>query len=100
MGSVVKITICFRSFKYNMKSFTLASIVFTLSVCLNLVAPYPDYVEDTEDNNGEDYRISPISTGVDYGDYLYTQKHYNEDKKRRLKKMKMWRKNKKNIKSF
>merc|ERR1712215_52073 len=121
MGSVVKLQSVksFRSFKYNMKSITLASIVFTLSFCLNLVAgknlPYKGSpsagakttlgeVEDTEDNNGEDYRISPISTGVDYGDYRYTQKHYLEDKKRRMKKMKMkmkmWRKNKKNIKSF
>merc|ERR1712215_122475 len=116
MGSVVKLQSVksFRSFKYNMKSITLASIVFTLSFCLNLVAgknlPYKGSpsagakttlgeVEDTEDNN-EDYRISPISTGVDYGDYSYTQKHYLKDKKRRLKKMKMWRKNKKNIKSF
>merc|ERR1712236_169117 len=121
----------FRSFKYNMKSITLASIVFTLSFFLNLVAGKNLPLEDTEDNNekigavrekigavgekigalgekigavfekiGEDYRISPISTGVDYGDYPYTQKHYNEDKKRRMKKMKMWRKNKKNIKSF
>merc|ERR1712215_128709 len=51
-----------------MKSITLASIVFTLSFCLNLVAgknvpykgspsagtdTYPQEVEDTEDNNGE-----------------------------------------------
>jgi len=38
-----------------MKSITLASIVFTLSVCLNLVAgtkPYLGDVEDTEDNKG------------------------------------------------
>merc|ERR1712215_121263 len=70
MGSVVKLQSVksFRSFKYNMKSITLASIVFTLSFCLNLVAgknlPYKGSpsagfktdlgeVEDTEDNNGE-----------------------------------------------
>merc|ERR1712215_446419 len=63
MGSVVKITIC-------EETITLASIVFTLSFCLNLVAgknlpykgspsarakPYPTPVEmeDTEDNNGK-----------------------------------------------
>merc|ERR1712215_122444 len=57
-----------KLFQYNMKSITLASIVFTISFCLNLEAgknlpykgspnaetqPYLGDVEDTEDNNGE-----------------------------------------------
>merc|ERR1712215_112479 len=57
-----------KLFEYNMKSITLASIVFTLSFCLNLEAgknlpykgspnaetqPYLGDVEDTEDNNGK-----------------------------------------------
>merc|ERR1712215_471855 len=88
MGSVVKLQSVksFRSFKYNMKSITLASIVVTLSFCLNLVAgknlPYKGSpsagaktilaeVEDTEDNNdpteGADYFIR-FNGNIDLGE--------------------------------